>query len=236
MLSVSANEPNLANLLRIHPRVTEVHLADSPVALSWDQNGWKREIRIGDPGQPLKGLVELMDNNPLVCADSMSLPGPAATLALVALGPVLDAGIVIEAPTFLTNIEADEDEIGLFLTTVGWEEGVTVMGEPKDMEGVVAATAICAIKPPERLDDIDDIFEERYSRSFFVRRDESAEWHVQVVQGKPWAAYRLRIAPDEPNSLLTIQVMADGNGKCGAAQVVHAFNVMCGFEESLGVG
>jgi N-acetyl-gamma-glutamylphosphate reductase len=30
--------------------------------------------------------------------------------------------------------------------------------------------------------------------------------------------------------------MADRNGKCGAAQVVHAMNVMCGFEESLGIG
>jgi N-acetyl-gamma-glutamylphosphate reductase len=36
-------------------------------------------------------------------------------------------------------------------------------------------------------------------------------------------------------SLLTVQVMIDRNGKGGAAQVVHAFNVMNGFEESLGI-
>jgi N-acetyl-gamma-glutamylphosphate reductase len=29
--------------------------------------------------------------------------------------------------------------------------------------------------------------------------------------------------------------MADRDGKAGAAQVVHALNVMCGFEESLGI-
>jgi N-acetyl-gamma-glutamylphosphate reductase len=29
--------------------------------------------------------------------------------------------------------------------------------------------------------------------------------------------------------------MADINGKIGAAQYVHMMNVMCGFEESLGI-
>jgi hypothetical protein len=29
--------------------------------------------------------------------------------------------------------------------------------------------------------------------------------------------------------------MSDRDGKCGAAQFVHALNIMCGFEESLGI-
>jgi N-acetyl-gamma-glutamylphosphate reductase len=29
--------------------------------------------------------------------------------------------------------------------------------------------------------------------------------------------------------------MADVDGKCGAGQVVYAMNVMCGFEECLGL-
>ena len=104
-----------------------------------------------------------------------------------------------------------------------------------DLDGVVAATVVVAIKTPERLEEVDEMYEERYGHSFYVRRDEESTWHVSLVKDKPHALYRLRIAPDQPASLLTIQVMADLNGKCGAAQVVHAMNIMAGFEESLGL-
>ena len=58
---------------------------------------------------------------------------------------------------------------------------------------------------------------------------------VRQVLGRPEARYRLTLAPDSPHSLLTIRVLADFNGKVGASQVIHAMNVMCGFEESLGI-
>ena len=70
--------------------------------------------------------------------------------------------------------------------------------------------------------------------AFGVKLDSTAIT-LDTVRGKPFAVYRLRFAPDESKSLLTVQVMADSRGKCGAGQVVHALNVMCGFEESLGV-
>jgi hypothetical protein len=237
---VATSDSAVAELLRSHPRVVSVQVGGD-ATIAWDQGGWPRRIYSGQVGAGLqgegglRGVVELMDNNPLVCADEFSLPGPAGTLALLALGPALEAGIVVERPTFLVNVETDEQEVSPFVASVGWNEGLTVMGDPADMGGVVAATAICAIRTPERLEDIDDLYDERYGRSFFVRRDETAEWHVNLVMGKPWAAYRLRISPDMPHSLLTIQIMADRQGKCGAAQAVHAFNVMCGFEESLGI-
>lgn len=135
----------------------------------------------------------------------------------------------------LVSIASSEEEIAPFLEPLGWAEGLTLVGEEADLGGAVAATVICAVRTPERLEDLDDLYEERYGRTFYMRRDESAEWHVNLVLGQPFALYRLRIAPDEPNSLLTIQIMADAEGKCGAAQLVHAMNVMCGFEESLGL-
>ncbi|HWA82015.1 MAG TPA: hypothetical protein VG820_01175, partial [Fimbriimonadaceae bacterium] len=184
---------------------------------------------------PLRGLVELIDNNPLVCADEFSLPSPAATLALIALGPLAEAGLIVERPTMLVNVEAEEEEISAFLEPLGWADGLTVSSETVDLGGAVAATIICAVATPDRIEDLDDLFDERYGRSFFVRRDEASDWHVSLVLDRPYAVYRLRISPDMPYSLLTIQVMASREGKCGAAQVVHALNVMCGFEESLGI-
>jgi N-acetyl-gamma-glutamylphosphate reductase len=94
---------------------------------------------------------------------------------------------------------------------------------------------MAVIDTPESLGDIDALYEDAFGRSFFVRRDEASDWHVSLAVDKPYALYRVRIGPDEPNSLLTIRVMADIRGKCGAAQLVHALNVMAGFEESVGI-
>jgi hypothetical protein len=225
----------LLGLLRNHPRVTTVSETDSVAQLSWDQGSRKRAIFVGDGGIEPRGVIELTDNNPLVCTDIFSLPSAAGTLAVLALGPLAEAGLLVERPTMLVNVRADEVEIAPFLAPLGWSDGLTVSDEPTDLGGAIAATVICKVPTPDRLEDLDDLYEERYGRSFFVRRDDEAEWHVSLVIGKPYAIYRLRISPDDPLSLLAIQIMAGKDGKCGAAQIVHAMNVMCGFEESLGI-
>ena len=92
------------------------------------------------------------------------------------------------------------------------------------------------VQTPLHVDDLDDAYNEIYGSSFFVRRDDSSDWEPSTVEGKAFALYGLSIAPETPQSLLTIRVLADRNGKCGAAQVVHALNVMCGWEESLALG
>lgn len=229
----SAN-PVIREMLGRHPKVALVSegLASG---ISFSQGPWQREVVIGQAAEPLYGLVELMDNNPVVCADRMSVPSVAATLALIALGPLADAGLIVDSPTVIVNIEGDEEEIISALAATGWKGGAFLHSELIDLEGVVAATVMVAIRTPEDLDEIDDLYEERFGRSFFVRRNEDSEWDPALVRGKPLALYRLRISPDQPNSLLTVRVLADLQGKAGAAQVVHAMNVMCGFEESLGI-
>jgi N-acetyl-gamma-glutamylphosphate reductase len=133
------------------------------------------------------------------------------------------------------NFEPDVDVLEAFVEGTGWSFGVTSFFENQDLASVVACTAMALIRTPDKLEDIDELYEESFGRSFFIRRDEESDWTPDIVADKPWAAYRLRITPDAASSLLTIQVMADRNGKCGAAQVVHAMNLMAGFEESLGI-
>ena len=221
-------------LLSRHPRVREVRESESP-ALEFHQGPWRREVVTGEPSIEQFGLVELMDNNPIVCADALSVPSPVSTLALIAVGPIAWASLIADTPSFIVNTEVDDRELSAFLGTAGWTEGANVHVEAVDLEGVLALTAMVEIRTPDDLDEIDDIYEERFGRSFFVRRDESSEWDPALVRGKPHALYRMTIAPDMPNSLLTIRVLADANGKAGAAQLVHAMNVMSGFEESLGI-
>lgn len=200
-----------------------------------------RQVKFGAT-EGLRGLVELMDNNPMVCADSMSVPDPGSTLALIALGPLIRAGLLVEAPTLVYSFEPDPELIESYLENEGWEGGATVANAGQNLGEVLALRAICAVSTPSPVDDadpmafseFDELFEEAYGRSFFVRRDETSAWDTALVSGQPHAVFRLSIGPDTPTSLLTVQVMADRNGKAGAAQIVHAMNVMAGFEESLG--
>jgi hypothetical protein len=234
------NLPNLRALLQTHPGM-DVDSGTSSHTLEFEQGSWHRTLDTGNE-QGLRGLVELMDNNPMVCADSMSIPDPSATLALIAVGPIARAGLIVEAPTLMYSFTPDPDLVDSYLGTEGWTKGATCAEVGQDLGDVLALRALCAIRTEgdpgdgtTAFDEIDDLYAEAYARSFFVRRDEENAWDTALVAGKPYAVYRLSIAPDNPVSLLTIQVMADRNGKCGAAQVIHAMNVMAGFEESLGI-
>lgn len=239
MIQVSpGNLTGLRELLARHPEVN-VGASASDAALEFDQGTWHRKVTIGATGG-LRGLVEMMDNNPMVCADEMSVPDPASTLALIAVGPLIRAGLLVEPPTLMFSFEPDPALVDAYLETEGWTEGATVAEVPQEMGDVLALRAICAVRTEgdpggaTPHSEIDDLFDEAFGRSFFVRVDDTSPWDTALVAGKSHAVYRLSISPDSPISLLTVQVMADRNGKCGAAQVVHAMNVMAGFEESLG--
>jgi N-acetyl-gamma-glutamylphosphate reductase len=221
-------------LLERHPKVTNVVQSDSP-ELVFQAGEWRRTVSAGKPSEPLFGLVETIDNNPLVCADSMSVPDPASTLISIAICPLIQAGLLLEAPAVLLSFEPNIQLLSKSLKRVGLDGEVAVHAEDSDLGGVLAATVMAAIRTPEDLDEIDLLFEEQYGRAFYIRRDEESEWGPDLVRGLPYAVYRLRISPDEPTSILTISVLADQDGKCGAAQMVHAMNLMSGFEESLGI-
>ncbi|HWD39491.1 MAG TPA: hypothetical protein VG944_11625 [Fimbriimonas sp.] len=199
----------------------------------WFSDGrWDREVFVDRRTEPLFGLVELMDNNPLVCADTMSVPSASGTLALIALGPLGTAGLLQEEPTFISNCPVDEEDIGECLATTGWSGGCLVRFEPHPLEGVLVASA-SAVVTNIGFEEMAELYEERFGHSFFVRSVDGVNWEPSLVRGRPEAHYRLSISEDTDLSLATIRVLADAEGKCGAAQVVHAMNVMCGFEEGL---
>lgn len=230
----ASSDPLVRNLLAAHPKVASIAIGEHP-GIDFSIGNWERAVVVGDPELETAGLVELIDNNPMVCADRMSVPDALSTAALVALGPLAWAGMILEPPTLISSTEGDEELLGRFMGTAGWTDGVTLHTEARDLGSVIAVTGMAAIPTPEDWSEIDDLFAERYSRSFFVRRDEDSEWNPTLVAGRPFALYRLRYTPGDQNSLLTVQVLADAEGKCGRAQVVHAMNVMAGFEESLGI-
>lgn len=232
---VPGSVPRLRELLEAHPH-TQIQETGTDAALEfWESGRHHRKIWIDNPAAELYGIIELIDNNPLVCADEFSLPSPEGTLALVAWGPLLRNGLLVEPPTALLAFEADEEAIEHALEHAGWTGGFGGSASPQPLGSVLAGTFLGVIPSPSHIRDLDEVYEEIYGNSFFVRNNEAADWDTKEVVGQPFASYRLRITPDEPNALLTVQVMADVNGKCGAAQIVHAMNVMCGFEESLGL-
>ncbi len=217
-------------------------------ARGWD--GLGSDARGGEgrsgPGVPF-GLIEHMDNNPLVCADLARTPNPAQTLALVALGPLLKTGLILEPPVLVLDVETDEGELLEALRTEdpGFE-GVTLSVEAPVHPTVRRLHAIVAVRDPRPapghlptptdFEEFDEMFAERYGRALYVRRNEGEGWSPENVADRPWAEYRLRIGPGEDGaSLLTVTVMADLRGKLGACGTLHAMNVMANLEESLGI-
>lgn len=224
----------LRQQLTEHPGVELIDGVSSAVLEFW-QGDWHRQIVDQSADDAPFGLIELMDNNPLVCADRVRVPKPSATLALVALGPILRAGIVRESPALIASFPVADAEVNEALGTLGWDLGAAITSGDVDLGSVRGLNAIASIHTPAKLSDLDDIYEEAYGRSFFVRRDEDSEWFPPIAEGKPHALFRLRVTPGEEVSLLTIQTLADIHGKLGTGQIIHTLNVMAGFEETLGV-
>ncbi len=225
----------LESLIARHPHVERGEVSGS-AALPFRVGEWQRGVLVAQPNCEVYGLVELMDNNPMVCADQVSVPGPAATLALIALGPLLRAGLVCDTPVIQFSFAGDDEDLYAALRSMGAEEDPIVQAAPQEMETVRAAIVHVEVPSTESPQEYDDLFEEAYGRSFFVHRHTADEWLAAQVLGQPHALYQLRWSPgDGPTGLLTILVMADIHGKLGAAQVVHAMNVMAGQEESLGI-
>lgn len=233
-LVAASGDPEVARRLAAHPFVRLAEGGPSS-GVAFAQGDWQRRVFVDRMEEDQRGILEIMDNNPLVCADSMSVPSAGATLAMIALGPLASGGLIADSPTIVSSVALEEAEVAALMEPLGWYGGSYVHVEPQAIEPAVAATVMVAIRTPDDPDDIDALFAERYDRTLYVRRDETSTWDVDLVAGKPYALYRVRFAPDEGTSLVTVRVIADHDGKGGAAQVIHAMNVMAGFEESLGV-
>ncbi|MEQ1935812.1 MAG: hypothetical protein ABL962_18300, partial [Fimbriimonadaceae bacterium] len=150
----------LSDQLATHPFVT-IEPGATQNALEFNQGDWRRWIRVGEP-EGLFGLTELMDNNPMVCADSLSVPDPASTLALIACGPLIRAGLLLEAPSLIYNFRGYEpDVVDAFLMGEGWNEGATFAVAEENLDSALALRALCLVKTESELgEEIDELYEE----------------------------------------------------------------------------
>lgn len=224
----------LRDILARHPHVERV-VVGGDAELEFESEQGRRRIWAGNPDVEVAGLVETMDNNPLVCADEASVPDAASTLALICLGPLIRAGVITDGPGVIFSFEPGLGPVHRFLEREGLQNRPTFGTSVQDFGGVLACTAMAPVAGIASASDLDSLFDEAYGRSFYVRRHEWSDWSADGVKGTPFAAFRLRLQPDDGAGLATVQAMASAHGKCGEAQIVHAFNVMSGFEESLGI-
>lgn len=228
-----ADDNRLKSRIESHPFVRQV--GDTSTALlEWESDQGVRSIVTGSESVEISGLVELMDNNPLVCASRAGVPDPASTLALVALGPAIRSGLLVESPVCGFSFESSSDHVAAFLGTAGWKAGVLTHFEPVPSDGVLVCSATVQIAPTSHA-ALQELYEEAFGPWFLLEQDRSAEWNPAKVSSLPNAFYRIEIMQDDLATLLTVKVAADRDGKCGSAQVVQTFNIMCGFEETLGI-
>lgn len=237
ILAEATGSLRLKEILEAHPFVRVVKFSESPnLTVNFERAGRRRCVSQGFSPNVVYGLPELMDNNPLVCADSASCPSPAATLVAIAANPLAKAGLLEESPALVFSFEDDFTEVGRILETEGWMGGAHCAGNPMDMQGVLTATCLASIKQQD-ISELRALYEECFGRSFFVRRFDGDSWTAELVRGKPFALYNLMpSAGDQGHCMLRVDVLADANGKGGACQLVHMLNIMCGFEEDMALG
>ena len=220
----STDDSVLNHLLSRHPLI-EVSGKSRPGFVDFNSGSWNRSVRLAVPGAD---IPEIADNNPMVCADLWPSPDCSTTLARIALDPLVRADLVKTEPVLLLSYLPNYD-LGAALGM-----GIEMAYESAELGSVRAATAMVEVEGLSDLAELDEVFEEAYGRSYFVRRQEG-DWLAADVANQAHASYSLRITPGHTAHLLTIRVMADVDGKCGAAQAVHLLNIMSGFEETLGL-
>jgi len=224
----------LRDLLEKHPgaRLEAWRPSDRPL-IRFIEGDVERELDEGSvAADGSYGLIELMDNNPLVCAQRASVPGALATLGLICLGPLARAEMLAEKPTIEPSFGVDGAELAAALRLEGFEEGVRLLPSAGERVGLVSVRCTAALRA-RSAGDVGELFAELYGRSFFVRP--ANVLGEEQLSGSPFATYSLDAARLEAEGILEVRAAADADGKCGAAQMVHMFNVMAGFEEDLGL-
>lgn len=247
----TSNNATVLSLLRAHPGVVATDEGDK--LLQFTVGDRSREVRQGDPSAEVFGLMELVDNNPLVCADVASIPSPAATLVSIALGPVLLAGASLVPPIIQLNTTAQLADVQATLKAIAPPIDIRMMTPAMDpsvatfVEGGlfgkgVASLGLLAVQVAMEVDrslglaEVTAMFDERFGRSFYIRRaDTTGFFRPDDLINKTYASYRVGTSRASSNTMLLVEVAADPNGKPGAAGLIHAMNIMAGLEESAGI-
>lgn len=224
----------LRNLLEKHPGVIlEAWQPSDRYAIHFVEEKQERILergRFADDGT--YGLLELMDNNPLVCAQHASVPGALATLGLICLGPLARAEMLASQPTLEPSFEEDPAELEAALRLEGFAGGVRLIPSTGAPQGLISVRCLAPVR--NRLAaELEELYEELYGRSFFLRP--ASVLKDETIVGTPFGTYTLDARRLESEGVLEVRAAADAEGKCGAAQMVHMFNVMAGFEEDLGL-
>lgn len=208
-------------LVRRHPRLINAQ-SGSLCALEFGLNSYRRSIQYGfREGCPV-GVIELFDNNPIVCAERVCLPSPAATLALLAVDPLCKAGAIRQKVRLSCSSDCSVNEVEAFLQALGDRINVETSS---DLHCDDSSVAIALSLPMDLApNEVEDLYGEAYSRTMLV---------MQSPRVHPVAA-EYSVCSD--GGALQIKFESKLEGKAGAAQVIQALNVMAGFEDSLGIG
>lgn len=224
----------LRALLERHPGVDlGVWVPSDRLGMRFLEGGMEREVLQGCVASDgTYGLIELMDNNPLVCAKHGSIPGALATLGLTCLGPLARAEMLAGTPNVAPSFEDDGAELAAALQLEGFSGAVQVTPSTGERRGLLSVRCTVPLRS-RSLAEVEELFSELYGRSFFLRPAKVLA--DNQILGTPFATYSFDAALLESQGVLEIRAAADADGKCGAAQMVHMFNVMAGYEEDLGL-
>lgn len=190
---------NCLPLLQNHPRFLlkpgQVH-PDEDVAIEFNQTGWKRQIRLA--ANMNEGIVlELSDQNPLLCLDAITSKDAIGTATSLLLVPLIQAGLlksIAEVTLSQTSEKEDFLQMRAMLPTIN----ITV-------------------------EDILECWDEKYSRcpSIRIERDKEAPnlrlgvVQLAVIEGAENAKLELKLTGYLEGRLGDIGIIQLLNIACG---------------------
>jgi len=217
-----SSNPRIVSLLNRHSEIDAVELEppEDGSLLSFVQGDWSREIVENRSGLHPRGLLELIDNNPLICADHFSLPRADFVALLIAVGPAMQNGMIANLSSIESNSFTFVENNDVFASELGWRLSPSVALIPTQDP---AFTITGILKPEVTHGDFLSLYIERYSRSPLIHFYETSQNGYLVKIGLP------------SENTVCVTVYCNNPQLCFADYVVFAMNVMCGYEDSLGL-
>lgn len=161
---------------------------------------------------------------PSVVPAAVGWPSPTATLVMLSIWPLAQAGWILEPPGVLSS---EPGEITHELEQCGWPHGADVMllegGEP----GMVAVTVLAHIVKLDHPDMIDQIFAAAFARAPWITIDDESDWSPEILAGRD-LVFRVRYSPGENTDLLRLQWIARTDGRLGASGQVQFAQLLSG--------
>jgi len=156
------------------------------------------------------------------------LAPPDWVMPLLAIRPLIAAGLMLETPVALTSepISGDFDSA---LTTLGWQQGLDQLDEPNDQEPNLSIMLFMAhINASADLGLVHQLLHKAYEDSALVETLDQQAFAFDLSRNSGAVFLAIHTEPGEDSALVSVRACCHRNGKIGPAGLIQAMYRVAG--------